>query len=29
MPRVSHEVIEGIIHANPFAHWWHQAIRFG
>jgi predicted TIM-barrel fold metal-dependent hydrolase len=23
LPRVSAEVIEGIIHANPFAHWWH------
>jgi hypothetical protein len=23
LPRVSPEVIEGIIHANPFAHWWH------
>jgi hypothetical protein len=28
MPRVSQEVIEGIIHSNPFAHWWHQPIRF-
>ena len=24
MPRVSNEVIEGIIHANPFEHWWHD-----
>ena len=24
MPRVSTEVIEGIIHANPFEHWWHD-----
>jgi predicted TIM-barrel fold metal-dependent hydrolase len=23
LPRVSGEVIEGIIHANPFEHWWH------
>jgi hypothetical protein len=23
LPRVSSEVIEGIIHANPFAQWWH------
>ena len=23
LPRVSAEVIEGIIHANPFEHWWH------
>jgi hypothetical protein len=23
LPRVSDEVIEGIIHANPFEHWWH------
>jgi predicted TIM-barrel fold metal-dependent hydrolase len=22
LPRVRPEVIEGIIHANPFAHWW-------
>jgi predicted TIM-barrel fold metal-dependent hydrolase len=28
MPPVSQEVIEGIIHSNPFAHWWHQPIRF-
>ena len=24
MPQVSEEVIEGIIHANPFEHWWHD-----
>ncbi|NJO38543.1 MAG: amidohydrolase [Rhizobiales bacterium] len=24
MPRISDEVIEGIIHANPFEHWWHD-----
>ncbi len=24
MPRISEEVIEGIIHANPFEHWWHD-----
>ncbi len=24
MPRVSNQVIEGIIHANPFEHWWHD-----
>ena len=23
MPRISGEVIEGIIHRNPFEHWWH------
>lgn len=23
LPRVSQATIEGIIHANPFAHWWH------
>ena len=23
LPRVSAEMIEGVIHANPFAHWWH------
>jgi predicted TIM-barrel fold metal-dependent hydrolase len=23
LPRVSAEMIEAIIHANPFAHWWH------
>jgi hypothetical protein len=23
LPRVSSEVIEGVIHANPFEHWWH------
>jgi predicted TIM-barrel fold metal-dependent hydrolase len=23
LPRVSSEVIEGVIHANPFDHWWH------
>jgi predicted TIM-barrel fold metal-dependent hydrolase len=28
LPRVSQDVIEGIIHSNPFEHWWHQAIRF-
>jgi len=27
-PRVAQEVIEGIIHANPFEHWWHQPIAF-
>ena len=25
LPQVSAEVIEGIIHANPFEHWWHGA----
>jgi predicted TIM-barrel fold metal-dependent hydrolase len=24
LPRVSEEVIEGIIHSNPFEHWWHD-----
>lgn len=24
LPRVGAEVIEGIIHADPFAHWWHE-----
>jgi uncharacterized protein len=24
LPRVSPEVIEGVIHANPFEHWWHR-----
>lgn len=28
LPRVSDEVIERIIHANPFAHWWHQPPEF-
>ncbi|EHL99662.1 amidohydrolase family protein [Acetobacteraceae bacterium AT-5844] len=23
LPRVTQETIEGIIHSNPFAHWWH------
>jgi hypothetical protein len=23
LPRVSAEVIESIMHANPFDHWWH------
>ena len=23
LPRVSEETIEGILHSNPFAHWWH------
>jgi uncharacterized protein len=23
LPRVRSEVIEGVIHANPFEHWWH------
>jgi predicted TIM-barrel fold metal-dependent hydrolase len=27
LPRISHEVIEGIIHSNPFDHWWHRRIR--
>jgi len=28
LPRVSQDVIEGIVHSNPFQHWWHQPIRF-
>ena len=28
LPRISGEVIEGILHSNPFEHWWHQPIRF-
>lgn len=27
LPTVSAEVIEGIIHANPFEHWWHDHSR--
>jgi hypothetical protein len=27
LPRVSDEVIEGIIHSNPFEHWWHSPPR--
>jgi uncharacterized protein len=27
LPRVSSEVIEQIIHANPFEHWWHEPRR--
>lgn len=26
LPRVSEETIEGIIHSNPFAHWWHGGL---
>lgn len=26
MPRVSKEVIEGIISSNPFLHWWHKSM---
>lgn len=28
LPRISNEVIEAILHSNPFDHWWHQHIRF-
>jgi hypothetical protein len=28
LPRIAGEVIEGILHSNPFDHWWHQHIRF-
>jgi len=28
LPRISTEVIEGILHSNPFEHWWHQHLRF-
>jgi hypothetical protein len=28
LPRISNEVIEGILHANPFDHWWHQPMKF-
>jgi hypothetical protein len=27
LPRISTEVIEGILHSNPFEHWWHQPFR--
>jgi predicted TIM-barrel fold metal-dependent hydrolase len=27
MPRVSQELIERIIHSDPFSHWWHQPIE--
>lgn len=26
LPRVSQEVIDRIIHSNPFEHWWHQPL---
>ena len=28
LPRISVETIEGILRSNPFAHWWHQPVRF-
>lgn len=29
LPRVSEEVVEQIIHSNPFEHWWHDPARLG
>jgi predicted TIM-barrel fold metal-dependent hydrolase len=28
LPRISNEVIEGILHSNPFEHWWHRTLSF-
>jgi len=28
LPRISSEAVESIIHSNPFAHWWHEPVRF-
>jgi len=28
LPRIADETIEGILHSNPFEHWWHQPVRF-
>lgn len=29
LPRVSSELVEQIIHSDPFAHWWHDRARAG
>jgi uncharacterized protein len=28
LPRVSNEVIDGILHSNPFERWWHRPLSF-
>jgi predicted TIM-barrel fold metal-dependent hydrolase len=27
LPRISNETIEGILHSNPFEHWWHGGFK--
>ena len=27
LPRVAQVTIDGIIHSNPFAHWWHGGLK--